>query len=317
MTPPLAAPCLAPQIARQLPAVLRFLRSALELDRPDAEALTALGIPHYDARDLERRLRQAGELTAVGWEPAAREGYRQLLEEAARPRLQRIHDQERPREKAQRLGVGALADGELMALILRTGTEGEGVLEFSQRLLDEHDGLLGLAERDVAELAVARGLGPAKGAELAAAFELGRRLSQARRRERPRLVRPEDAAALIAAEMAHLAHEELWCLPLDARSRLIGEPRVVSRGDIDGTDAGPRAFFRLALRAGAATVIAVHNHPSGESDPSGADLAVTRALAAAGRTVGVELVDHLVIGDGGRFSSIRRLHPQCFGTTGR
>lgn len=306
--------CLAPQIERGLPAVARFLRIAIELENPSIPALTERGIPHYDARDLSARLEQAGELVDGSWDPAARASYRELL--AGPPitaRLQRLSDQERPREKAQRLGVGSLSDAELMALILRTGVEGEGVLELSQRLLDDHDGLLGLAERDVAELAMAHGLGPAKGAELASAFELGRRLAQSRRRDRPVLSRPEDAAAAVATEMVSLSHEELWCLPLDARSRLIGEPRMVTRGDIDGTDAGPRAFFRIALRAGAATAIAVHNHPSGEVDPSDADLVVTRALAAAGRAIGVELVDHLIIGDGGRFCSLRRTQPRCFG----
>nr|MDA3962972.1 hypothetical protein [Planctomycetota bacterium] len=238
----------------------RFISVALELDQPDLEHLIAAGIPHYDARDLERRLRDAGEWTHTGWHPEARSAYQSLLAEPTPARLQRLPETERPREKAQRLGIAALADAELMALLLRTGIEGEGVLEFAQRLLDEHDGLLGLADQDVAELAMAHGLGPAKAAELAAAFELAKRLSSAKRRDRPRLVRPEDVAALVGPDMAPLRHEELWCLPLDARSRLIGEPRVVSRGDIDGTDAGPRAFFRIALRAGAANAIAVHNH---------------------------------------------------------
>lgn len=310
----MSGPCLAPQLGRRLPAVERFLRIAVELDQPDTESLTERGVPHYDARDLAARLEHAGELTPAGWDPTARDGYRRLLSASSEPagRLQRLIEAERPREKAGRLGIGALADAELMALLLRTGVEGEGVLEFSQRLLDEHEGLLGLAERDVAELGVAHGLGPAKAAELASAFELGRRLAQARRRDRPVLDRPELVAAMIAAEMASLDHEQLWCLPLDARSRLIGEPRVVSRGDVDGTDAGPRAFFRIALRAGAVSAIAAHNHPSGEVEASSADLAVTRSLVAAGRTVGLALVDHLVIGDGGRFTSIRRAQPRCF-----
>ena len=312
---------LEPQLRRGLPAVHRFVSAAVACDRPDVSALTAAGIPHYDALDLTRRLEQAGEMTVdKQWLPAARDGYRALLDTAAppldgpaKPRLQRLAEHERPREKAQRLGIRNLADAEVIALILRTGTSDQGVLELAQTLIDEAEGLLGLADRDVAELAQSHGLGPAKASELAAAFELGRRLATAQRRDRPVLDRPEAAAALVAAEMAHLGHEELWCLPLDPRSRLIGEPRVVSRGDIDGTDAGPRAFFRIALRAGAATAIAVHNHPTGAVEPSSADLAVTRALVRAGQTLDIHLVDHLIIGDGGKFTSIRRHTPACFG----
>jgi len=113
-------------------------------------------------------------------------------------------------------------------------------------------------------------------------------------------------------ELVLLDHERFWCLPLDPRSGLIGEPRQISQGDIDGTDAGPRAFFRAALTAGAASCIAVHNHPTGDPAASPADLAVTTRLVAAGRTLDVRLVDHLIIGDQGRFVSIRRNHPECF-----
>ncbi|MBA3709610.1 MAG: hypothetical protein H0W83_12420, partial [Planctomycetes bacterium] len=149
-------------------------------------------------------------------------------------------------------------------------------------------------------------------AELAAAFEIARRLSLADLRDRPVLKTPEAVADLLAPLAASLAHEELWCLPLDSQSRLIGRPRVVSKGDVDGTDAGPRAFFRIAIAAGATTCIAVHNHPGGDPTPSAADRSATTRLAAAGRTVDVPLVDHVVMGTGGRFTSLRRSAPDCF-----
>lgn len=307
-------PSLAPHVRRRSPAVLRFLDAAIALERPAVDALVAAGVPRYDAHDLQRRLTLAGELVDDRWHPAAREAYRALMVvvEPPRRRLQRLPEGERPREKALHAGVGTLTDGELLALLLRTGGAGAGVLEFAQRLLEEHDGLLGLAGRDVAELAQAEGLGPARSAELAAAFELGRRLARARRRERPPMRSPEEVMEHLGADLAPLGHEELWCLPLDARSRLIGEPRVVSRGDVDGTEAGPRAFFRTALRAGAVTAIAVHNHPTGDVEPSAADRLVTRRLVEAGRHLDLHLVDHLVIGDGGRFTSLRREHPDLF-----
>lgn len=300
------------------------LRCAIGCDAPSVDALVDGGIPRYRAHDLHRRLTSAGEISNDQWQPQARADYARLLEPTAPSatasatssagpvgRLHQLPADQRPREKAAQQGVASLTDSELLAVLLRTGGQ-TGVLELADHLLAEYDGLIGLAAQDVADLVQAQGIGPAKATELAAAFELGRRLAQARRRERPVLTTPEAVVALIGAELAPLPHEQLWCLPLDPRSRLIGEPRVVSSGDIDGTDAGPRAFFRAALRAGAASAIAVHNHPTGDPSPSAADHAVTRRLAAAGRAVDVALVDHLVIGDGGRFTSLRRVEPSLF-----
>ncbi len=295
--------------------VRRFLAAALAQDPPRLEALLAAGVPHFDAKPYLERLTSAGEITSGGWLPEARDHYVALLEGAviAPPprKLARRPSGDQPREKAQAQGIASLADGELIALLLRTGGD-EGVLELAERLLADYDGLLGLAACDVQQLARERGLGPAKACELAAAFELGKRLARARRRSRSPLRDPEAVADLVTAELAPLRHEELWCLALDARSCLIGEPRVVSRGDIDGTDAGPRAFFRTALLAHASSAIAVHNHPTGSAEPSPANLAVTRRLVAAGRSVDLPLNDHLIVGDGGRWHSLRRSHPDLF-----
>ncbi len=119
-------------------------------------------------------------------------------------------------------------------------------------------------------------------------------------------------AGLLTPLLGCLGHEELWCLPLDPQSRLIGEPQVISRGDVDGTDAGPRCFFRAALSAGATSCVAAHNHPNGDPTPSLADRAVTRRLFAAGRLVDLPLVDHIVIAAGGAFVSLLTSCPECF-----
>jgi DNA repair protein RadC len=232
---------------------------------------------------------------------------------AAGRRLAQLRPLDRPREKALGSGIAALDDAELLALLLRTGLPDEDVLSFSARLLAEHDGLTGLARCDLATLVAIRGLGPAKAGEIAAAIEIARRIAgAAARRERPLLRTPEQVAAYLALGMAVLGHEELWCLPLDARQRLIGAPRVASLGDVDGTDAGPRAFFRLALAAGASSCIAVHNHPSGDPAPSLPDRRATVRLVLAGRTLDLPLDDHVVLGAGGSFVSLRRAHPECF-----
>lgn len=301
---------LEPLLVLREAAVRRFLAAAVTEEALALDRLVAAGIPHYEASDFLRRLDQAGEAPQGRWSADARERYRVLLQPAgsvaARPA------QERPREKALLSGIAALDDAELVALILRTGPGGEGVLAFARRLLDEHDGLVGLAGLDLTALMESKGLGGAKAAELAAAFELGRRLRQAGRRQRPSLRTPEEVMDALAGDLVALRQEEFWILPLDVQSRLIGEPRILSRGDVDGTEAGPRLVFRAALAAGAVSAIALHNHPSGEVEASAADRAITRRLVAAGKILDLPLVDHLIVGDGGRFTSLRRAEPDLF-----
>lgn len=315
---------LSAQLTTRPVATRLILITALAAEVPTAALLADAGIPRWDAVDAVRRLEAAGEVIANGggWHAHARDQYRALLALASagdRPSggptdnaLDRREEADRPREKALRGGISSLDDAELVALLLRTGSGDEGVLELAERLLNVHGGLVGLARLRIEELTTAKGLGPAKAGELAAACELGRRLASAALRERPILANPESAAALLAPLAAALGHEEFWCLPLDPRMRLIGEPRIVARGDVDGTEAPPRAFCRAALIAGGVAAIAVHNHPTGDPTPSAADIAVTQRLVSACRAIDISLQDHLVLGDGGRFISIRRNNPECW-----
>ena len=301
----------AAAIARGDRATKRCLAAALDLHTLTIDSLTDAGIARYDALPLIQHLTQAGEVENGQWREDARNGYRQLL--TPNPSSLQARDaDERPRERALNQGIDALSDSELLALILRTGSGNEDVLSLARRLLREHDGLLGLANADIELLMAGHGVGPAKAAELSAAFELGRRLATAARGERPVLRDPEAVMDYCGPLMSALPHEEFWCLPLDPRSRLIGRPRTISQGDVDGTDAGPRAFFRSCLQCGATSAIALHNHPTGDPSPSQADRHVTKALAAAGKLLDIELVDHLIIGDGGRYTSLRRTNPSLF-----
>lgn len=324
--------CLAPAIA--IDATTRqFLSAAVCLDLPSAASLSEQGIRRWDADRLLARLKASGELTDGGWVEDARQAYQSLLQRddstsdpaegdtatAAQSAKGRPTGKpppflpgEGPREKAWQLGIDRLSDRELLALILRTGTSSLDVMALADSLLHQYDGLVGLAGSDVMALANGHGLGQAKSAEIAAVFELGRRLLRTARKQRPQLSTPEAVFAAIGADMMVLPHEEFICLPLDVRSRLIGEPRRLSKGDIDGTEAGPRLFYRHALCSGAASAIAVHNHPTGDPSPSPADLTVTRRLVAAGRTLDCPLVDHVIIGDGGRYVSLRREHGHLF-----
>ncbi len=299
-------------MAEAIGPVERALRVAASLERPELGALEAAGVRRWDALAAVRRLHEAGDLRDGQWVPGARERW---LAAPSPPdpgkAIDRLAQGERPREKAMAAGIDALDDADLLALILRTGGS-DGVIELAQRLLNAQGGLAGLARLSVEQLAAEPGLGPAKAAELAAALAIGRRVAASVLRTRPEAGTPEAVAALVAPLMACLAHEELWVLCLDPRLRLIGDPRQVSRGDIDGTDAGPRAVLRIALTAGAAACVCVHNHPSGDPAPSASDLAATRRLVQAGRAVDLPVHDHVIIGAAGAFTSLRRTRPELF-----
>lgn len=205
-------------------------------------------------------------------------------------------------------GPAALGNDELLALLIG-GRRGKS-LHLARQLLDR-DGLLGLASIPPLQLRC-HGASTSAAANIGAAFELVRRLANANRLHRRQLKTPADVADAVGAEMASLPAEELWLLGLDSQSQMIGPPYVVSRGDVDSTDAGPRAVFRVALQAGAVSAIVVHNHPSGDPTPSAADREATRRLVAAGRVVDVPLSDHVVIGTAKNFVSLRRAAPELW-----
>lgn len=161
-----------------------------------------------------------------------------------------------------------------------------------------------------AELAHLLGLTPHRARLLAAALELHLRLLRPSP-QRVSIKTPEDVAAAMRLH-GLLDHERFWCLPLDPRSRLIGRPLMVSVGDVDGTEAGPRSFMRAALRCGAVAVVAVHNHPSGDTAESTADMAVTRRLVEAGKAVDIRFDDHVILARDGTFNSLRRTRPEAW-----
>jgi DNA repair protein RadC len=212
---------------------------------------------------------------------------------------------ERPRERLHRYGAGALTNAELLAVVLNTGTRGESVLALAQRLLVEYGGLAGLARVDAETLRREHGLGEAKAAKLKAALELGRRLAVAQPDERPAIRTPEDAYSVAGAEMGSLEQEYLRVLLLDAKNRVL-RCVTVSQGSVSGAQVRVAEVFKDAIRHNAPALILLHNHPSGDPTPSGADIALTASVVQAGELLGIEVVDHLVIGQG-RFQSLRRL----------
>ncbi len=202
-----------------------------------------------------------------------------------------------PRERLEQEGAGVLADHELIAILLRTGTTNEGVLRLSARLLEEYGGFIGLQRRDYAEFLTMGGLGPAKAATLKAALEIGRRVAKLPIEDRPAISSPEDVVNLIGFEMAALEQEQLRVVLLDTKNRIIRSP-MVYQGSVNEASVRIGELFREAVRVNAVSIILVHNHPSGDPTPSSADVALTTEVVAAGRLLDIAVVDHLVIGQG-------------------
>jgi len=211
-----------------------------------------------------------------------------------------------PRERLADLGIDALGDSELLALLLGTGHSAESVEVLAHRLLEEQGGLLGLARAGVGELAHRTGVGVAKGARIAAAVELGRRIAMAN--ARLLMVRLPDARAVDAwgrPRLGALDHEELWMLALDGKNRLRAARRIAS-GGLHGMMVSPRDPLRAALREGASAFILLHNHPSGDPTPSGEDITFTGHVVEAARAVATPLLDHVVV-TRGPFASMLEL----------
>jgi len=202
----------------------------------------------------------------------------------------------RPRERMLAFGAQALSNAELLAILLRTGNPQETALEVAQRLLSQPGGLRYLAEASLEELKGQRGIGLAKAAQIKAAIELGRRLA-AFRPERPVIKGPADAAHLLMDEMRYLDREHFRTISLNTKNRVLAIDNVAV-GSLNSSYVHPREVFKGPVRRSAAAVILVHNHPSGDPAPSLEDIQVTRRLVEAGKVLGIEVLDHLILGDG-------------------
>jgi DNA repair protein RadC len=218
-------------------------------------------------------------------------------------RITDLAEAERPRERLARLGPQSLSNAELLAILLRVGVPGENAVQVGQRLLQNLGGLVGIHRADFQEVCAEHGLGPAKAAQIKAAIELGNRLRLEAPDERPTVHSPADAAALVQYEMSALEQEELRVLLLDIRNRVL-DTVTIYKGSINSSQVRIGELFRAAIRRNAASIIVIHNHPSGDPTPSPDDVAVTRAMSQAGKLLDIEVLDHLVIGQG-RFVSLK------------
>jgi DNA repair protein RadC len=211
-----------------------------------------------------------------------------------------IHDlpaAERPRERLQQFGTEALSAQELLAVILGRGIAGESVTVTAQRLLSQFGGLKGLAQATVEELSQIKGIGLAKSCQIKAAFELANRLEGYPSADNKTVIKnPLDVAALVKSKLAGKKKEYFMTVLLDTRAQVI-KICETSVGSLDTSIVHPREVFKEAIAASAASVIFVHNHPSGDVSASEQDIGLTKRLVEAGSIIGIEVLDHIIVAD--------------------
>lgn len=211
------------------------------------------------------------------------------------PTIKEMPASERPRERLQVYGAQALSAAELIAILLRTGIEGQSAINVASRLLRDTGGLRGLAGCSFEQLISIKGLGPAKAAQLLAAAELGRRLAASDPDQRAQIRCPADAAQLLMSEMDLLDQEHLRTILLDTKNRVLAIKEVY-KGTLNTSMIRVGELFKEAIRATCAAIIVVHNHPSGDPTPSPEDVAATRQIVEAGKLLDIDVLDHVIIG---------------------
>lgn len=219
--------------------------------------------------------------------------------------MKELFPDDRPREKLLRHGPAALGDNELVALVLGSGVRGAGALSVANELLKARGGVHGLARSCIGDLACTAGVGTAKAAQVVAALELGRRTLAHAPSARTQLRTPREAAAYLLPAFGSRPVEHFGVVLLDTKHRVL-RTTVITSGTLNSTIVQPRDVFREALLGGAAAVVAFHNHPSGDPSPSTDDVDLTKRLAAAGVLMGIDLVDHVVLGDA-RYCSFKEM----------
>ena len=202
--------------------------------------------------------------------------------------------QNRPRERLQKHGPQALSDAELFAIILRTGTINENVIDMSNRLIKEY-GIDKLFDCSLKELQKIKGIGPSKAMQLLAMAELGKRNSQAKTPIK-KITQAKDVFDLFHERLKNEKQEHFYILMLNTKNHIIGE-HLVSKGVLDAAILEPREVFRPAIKAAASRIILVHNHPSGDPTPSDEDVEVTRKLIDAGKMINIQVLDHVIVGN--------------------
>jgi DNA repair protein RadC len=205
-------------------------------------------------------------------------------------------EEERPRERLLNEGPDKLSNQELFAILLRTGTKKESVLELSQKLLKHFEGIRMLKDASVEEMTMISGIGRAKAVQILAALELGKRMNRLTYDDRYVIRSPQDGANYVMEEMRFLSQEHFVCLYLNTKNQVLHK-QTVFIGSLNASIVHPREVFKEAFKRSAASLICFHNHPSGDPSPSREDIDVTKRLSECGKILGIELLDHLIIGE--------------------
>src|SRR5699024_9242352 len=211
-------------------------------------------------------------------------------------KMKHVPVEERPRERLLTYGSNHLSNQDILTILIGSGTKKESALDLSNRILMHFDGLKLLREATFEELTAIKGIGKAKGVTILAAIELGRRLHQFQPDDHFTIKSPADGADFVMEDMRHLNQEHLVAMFLNTKNQIIHRETIFI-GSLNASIVHPREIFREAVRRSAASVICAHNHPSGDPTPSKEDIHVTRRLVEAGKIMGIELLDHLIIGN--------------------
>lgn len=217
-------------------------------------------------------------------------------------RIQDIPEEERPRERLIRNGPESLSNAELLGIILRTGSREENVVNLCSRILTEYS-IKQLSLANVSRLMQVHGVGKAKAAQIAAVFELARRLETFVEEPKRKVCSPKDVYTLMYPKMREQKKEKFITLCLDTKNQILKE-EVVSIGSLSASIVHPREVFKSALMESSASVIMVHNHPSGDPSPSREDIMVTEKMVEGGKLLGIDVLDHIIIGEG-RYVSLK------------
>lgn len=207
-----------------------------------------------------------------------------------------VNRADRPRERLLRQGAMSLSNQELLAILLRTGTKEESVLALANRVLSTFERLHHLKHATIEEMIAIKGIGEVKAIQILAAIELGRRLSQKQNDDKFTVRSPQDAAAYLMPDMASLSQEHFVALFLNVKNQIMHK-KTIFIGSLNASIVHPREIFREAVKRSAASIICAHNHPSGIPTPSPEDIEVTKRIQEAGFIIGIELLDHIIIGD--------------------
>jgi DNA repair protein RadC len=211
-----------------------------------------------------------------------------------------MQKEERPRERLMKNGASALSDSELLAIILRTGSKKENVINLSQRLLGEYN-IKQLSQINLTQLMKIHGIKESKATQISACFEIARRLESFNSVEKPKISSPEDVYRRLFPRMREQKKEMFIELCLDTKNQILKE-EIISVGSLNANVVHPREVFKLALTESAAHIIVAHNHPSGDPTPSREDIEITKKLVETGTIMGITVLDHVIIGDGRHFS---------------